>query len=121
MGACLNRIDCDPHPKSPLDDRTIAAAPVLHLIIRDSCAIPVMQTIEMEAMLREVYGERFADSPAAALTLKRVKGEPWAKSVFGSRHGKLVTGTNKSTTNHRCVWCWRSVSSTPFRRDTYVV
>ncbi|CAB1114733.1 unnamed protein product [Ectocarpus sp. CCAP 1310/34] len=30
-------------------------------------------TAEMEAMLREVYGERFADSPAAALTLKRVK------------------------------------------------
>ncbi|CAN0326809.1 unnamed protein product [Ectocarpus sp. 12 AP-2014] len=27
----------------------------------------------MEAMLREVYGERFTDSPAAALTLKRVK------------------------------------------------
>ncbi|CAM9859956.1 unnamed protein product [Ectocarpus fasciculatus] len=32
-----------------------------------------IETIEMEAMLREVYGERFADSPAAALTLKRVK------------------------------------------------
>lgn len=35
-----------------------------------------MQTKEMEAMLREVYGESFIDSPAAALTLKRVKGEP---------------------------------------------
>ncbi|CBJ25828.1 conserved unknown protein [Ectocarpus siliculosus] len=32
-----------------------------------------IETAEMEAMLREVYGEHFADSPAAALTLKRVK------------------------------------------------
>lgn len=30
----------------------------------------------MEAMLREVYGESFVDSPTAALTLKRVKGKP---------------------------------------------
>lgn len=35
-----------------------------------------MQTTEMEAMLREVYGESFVNSSAATLTMKRVKGEP---------------------------------------------
>lgn len=40
------------------------------------------QTKEMEAMLREVYGESFVDSPQAALTLKRVKGELLKPSIL---------------------------------------
>lgn len=58
---------------------------------------PVRQATEVEGMLREIYGESFVDSPNAALTLKRVKGEP--RAMLG-----LAKGTCRVTprqTHHR--------------------
>ncbi|CAM9944262.1 unnamed protein product, partial [Ectocarpus sp. 13 AM-2016] len=48
-----------------------------------------IETAEMEAMLREIYGERFTDSPAAALTLKRVK-ELSSSSDAGPTNGTTI-------------------------------
>lgn len=49
----------------------------------------------MEVILRELYGEGFADSPTAALTLKRVKGDPRAMLGLVERHLPFDTTDNQ--------------------------
>lgn len=57
----------------------------------------------MEVILRELYGEGFVDSPTAALTLKRVKGDP-REMVGGMEERQLQFGTKaralKRTARH---------------------
>lgn len=64
-----------------------------------------MQTKEMEAMLREIYGESFVDSPTAALTLKRVKGKSHANAYLLMKHATRLQPYNRRALGLMAMTC----------------